>query len=206
MRQKNLKYVSDELLNAHGVITNLQMIETPDLPTFVEIGSGKGQFITRLAKDFPKHHYIAIEVNRNVCYRILEKKDALNLENLTIIQGDAENLLAYLSPKTVDGIYLNFSDPWPKKKHHKRRLTAKRFLELYQTILKPEGTLQFRTDHKDFFLESMDNLDQSFECLSFDMDLSPSDYMTEYEEKKRSVGPIYQWIGRMKTHVESDLS
>ncbi|OHE26972.1 MAG: tRNA (guanosine(46)-N7)-methyltransferase TrmB, partial [Tenericutes bacterium GWA2_38_26] len=151
MRQKHIKYVTEELLATEGVITTIQMIEPKTEHVYLEIGSGKGKFITDIAKDHPSDHYIAMEVNINITYRILEKRNALHINNLTIIHGDAENLLSYIKPDSIDGIYLNFSDPWPKKKHHKRRLTSELFLKRYQIIMKKDAFIQFRTDHLELF-------------------------------------------------------
>lgn len=201
MRQKHLKYVNRAMLAQQGVITDIQKVRIDQRSTFLEIGSGKGQFITSLAKDHPEHHYIAMEVNINVCYRILEKKNELNLDNLTIILGDAEALLEYFDPHSIHGLYLNFSDPWPKKKHHKRRLTFPRFLEKYQVILKDQAFIQVRTDHIELFDDSIEYMHPYFDIESIDYDLPVSDYMTEYEIKKRALGPIYQLIGRITHHA-----
>ena len=200
MRQKSIKGVSEALLKARGVITNIEPLRLPDKPLDIEIGSGKGDFITCLAHDHPDRHYIAIERNVYVCFRILEKKEALQLHNLSIILGDAMHLKSYLDDHKVQVIYLNFSDPWPKKKHHKRRLTAPIFLPLYIDILKDDGRLQFRTDHLSFFEDSMLTLRAAFEISDIQYDLPASLYMTEYEIKKRKIGPIYQLTGRKK-HV-----
>ncbi len=202
MRQKKLKYVNLEMLKSLGVITDIKKIETKDTPSYLEIGSGKGQFITSLQKAYPSHHYLALEVNMNVCYRILEKKMEQKLDDLSIILGDANHLLDYFFEHSIEGIYLNFSDPWLKAKHHKRRLTAPKFLRMYQTILKKDGFLQFRTDHQDLFEESLFDLEKYFETIEINRNLEVSEHMTEYEEKKRPYGPIYQWIGKVKQHVE----
>ncbi len=204
MRQKRIKYVDESLLATHGVIIDLCERDFPDQPLEIEIGSGKGEFITRLAADNKDKHYIAIERNKYVCYRIVEKKEALKLNNLTIILGDAINLNTYLGRHKVDAIYLNFSDPWPKKRHHKRRLTAPSFLPIYQHLLDDNGILQFRTDHFEFFIDSLENLSSTFDIMHIDKDLAVSNYMTEYEVKKRLSGPIYQIQGRKK-HVTQTL-
>lgn len=199
MRQKRLKYVNIDLLEKHGVLTNVAPLELPiDKTIYLEIGSGKGQFITSLAKDHPDDLFIAMEVNLYVIYRILEKKMEMKLDNLIILLADAKYLETYFSKTRIDMIYLNFSDPWPKAKHHKRRLTFPSFLKMYQKVLKPEGKLQFRTDHKDLFIDSVEYIKPYFEILDETHDLEPSTYMTEYEVKKRPLGPIYQLIGEFK--------
>ncbi len=171
----------------------------------VEIGSGKGQFITALAKDYPEIQFVAIEKDIDVCYRIAEKKISLDLSNLYILNIDAINLEELFEPKSLDMIYLNFSDPWPKTKHHKRRLSAEKFVNIYQTLLKTDGILQLRTDHYDFFIDSKDTLDHGFAIIDINLDLPVTPYMTEYEEKKRAFGPIYQLRGKCK-HDSSTLS
>ncbi len=205
MRQKHLKYVNQVLLKEQDVVVDVEQIPIDHRPTFLEIGSGKGLFITSIAKDHPENHYIAMEVNINVCYRILEKKNEINLTNLTIVLGDAEGLLNYFSPQSIDGLYLNFSDPWPKKKHHKRRLTFPRFLEKYQVILKNQAFIQFRTDHIDLFDNSIEYMHPYMLIESIEYDLPESSYMTEYEIKKRKLGPIYQLIGRITHHAKETL-
>lgn len=202
MRQKKLKYVNQEMLNSLGVITEIEKISLNNGPNYLEIGSGKGQFITSLSRKFSTHHYVALEVNMNVCYRILEKREEHKLQNLSIILGDANHILDYFFEHVFEGIYLNFSDPWPKAKHHKRRLTSPKFLRMYQQLLKKDGFLQFRTDHEAFFEESLIDLEQYFDTVDINRNLSISEHMTEYEEKKRPYGPIYQWIGKVKKHVE----
>ncbi|MCF7931374.1 MAG: tRNA (guanosine(46)-N7)-methyltransferase TrmB [Acholeplasmataceae bacterium] len=205
MRQKKLKYVSPELLESQGVLMNIEPLELKSVPTFLEVGSGKGLFITSLAKDNPECVYIAMEINMNICYRILEKKLALNLDNLIIILGDAENLLSYLKPQSIDGLYLNFSDPWPKKKHHKRRLTAPTFMEKYVQILKDQAFIQFRTDQIDLFDSSIEYMHQYIKMEKIDYHLEPSKYMTEYEIRKREIGPIYQLIGKVEHHAKENI-
>lgn len=200
MRQKTIKGVDEALLASHGVVIDVKPLDLPDKSLEIEIGSGKGEFITRLAKDHQNKHYIAIERNKYVCYRMVEKKEALALCNLTIVLGDAVHLKTYLYERKVDMIYLNFSDPWPKKRHHKRRLTAESFLPIYDDILSDIGYLQFRTDHESFFNDSIESLKSKFEIIAINRHLPVSSYMTEYEMKKRLVGPIYQLQGRKK-HV-----
>ncbi|TNF06618.1 MAG: tRNA (guanosine(46)-N7)-methyltransferase TrmB [Bacillota bacterium] len=201
MRQKRVKQATKELLASEGVIVDIEKIKPEHKRVSLEIGSGKGKFITSLAVDHPDELFIAMEININVCYRILEKRNELNLKNLVIILGDATHLIDYFDPHTVDHIYLNFSDPWPKKKHHKRRLTAPSFLNDYTRILKHDGLLQFRTDHIDLFNDSIETIHSYFEILSVETNLAESNYMTEYEVKKRQEGPIFQLIGKVNQHA-----
>lgn len=205
MRQKHIKYVTEELLASEGVITEIKMIEAKGDKVYLEIGSGKGKFITEIAKDHPNDHWIAMEVNINITYRILEKRNELELKNLTIIHGDAENLLSYIKPNSIDGIYLNFSDPWPKKKHHKRRLTSELFLKRYQMIMKKDAFIQFRTDHLELFEASIAYIEPFFQITELNYDLAESAYMTEYEIKKRAIGPIYQLTGKVDKHAQESI-
>ncbi len=205
MRQKHIKYVTEELLASEGVINTIQMIEPKGKQVFLEIGSGKGKFITDIAKDHPDDHWIAMELNIDITYRIVEKKKLLDLKNLTIIKGDAENLLSYIKPDSIDGIYLNFSDPWPKKKHHKRRLTSELFLKRYQIILKQGAFIQFRTDHLELFEASIDYIKPYFQITEINHHLDESKYMTEYEIKKRAIGPIYQLTGKVDKHAQESI-
>ena len=199
MRQKRLKYVNLELLETHGVITKVDALDLPkDKSIYLEIGCGKGQFITSLAKDHPNDIFIAMEINLYVIYRVLEKKMENKLDNLMIVLADAKYLETYFVNQKVDGIYLNFSDPWPKVKHHKRRLTYPSFLKMYLNMLKPNAKLHFRTDHKDLFEDSLLYIETYFNLIDVNRDLSISNHMTEYEVKKRPHGPIYQLIGEKK--------
>lgn len=197
MRQRHIKLATIENLTTMGVLFDASMLSLDASNTLhLEIGSGKGQFITSLAQHCPDDHFIALEIDKDVCYRIAEKKVALNLRNLTIICSDAKRLLDWLKPHTIDTIYLNFSDPWPKIKHHKRRLTYPTMLTMYKSLLKPSGILQFRTDHHELFMDSIRYFDRIFDVIEKIESLPISPFMTEYEEKKRILGPIYQLKGK----------
>ncbi|VEU80760.1 tRNA (guanosine(46)-N7)-methyltransferase TrmB [Haploplasma axanthum] len=193
MRQKKIKHVNLDLMNSLGVVTDIKEISFDNnKDVYLEIGSGKGNFITTLAKDNPDNLYIAIEKNISVCYRIVEKRDLYDLSNLIIILGDSEDILEYFTDNTVKKIYLNFSDPWPKARHHKRRLTYPTYLNNYKKILKNDGEIQFRTDHIDLFNDSVEYLNSFFEEVEIDRNHVINQYFTEYEEKKSKIGNIYQ--------------
>lgn len=197
MRQKKLKHVDENLMNELGVITEIEKLDLKDYEkVHLEIGSGKGNFITTLALDNKDELFIALEKNISVCYRIIEKKNELNLENLIVVLGDSINLLEYLDKKSVDIIYLNFSDPWPKARHHKRRLTYQPFLNVYKVLLKTNGLIQLRTDHLDFFNDSLEYFEKNFKKESVDYDYKSDKYFTEYEAKKRKKWKINQYRGR----------
>jgi tRNA (guanine-N7-)-methyltransferase len=158
----------------------------------LEIGAGKGDFICQYAKDHPEKTFIAVEMNRHVCYYIALKKQAQSLDNLIIILDDASKLDVYLPKYSIQTLYLQFSDPWPKAKHHKRRLTYPTKLDLYGKLLKKDGTLLFKTDHQKLYIESSFYIQNKFKDCIFDDDAQAGAYMTEYERKKRPLGPIYQ--------------
>jgi len=194
MRQKKVKEATiPNLLKLNVLIEATPLKLNQDKKITLEIGSGKGRFIASLAQNYPDEQFIAIEREQNVCYRLAQKKGALELKNLTIIMDDATKLEEYLGDFKVDVIHLNFSDPWPKKKHHKRRLSYPTMLNKFKTYLKADGQIVLRTDHADLFVDSFQYFNEaSFIVKDCNWNLPESDYMTEYEVKKRLIGPIYQ--------------
>lgn len=198
MRTKKVKQAYDAIHQSNLIITTPTIIQS-DLPIVLEVGSGKGKFITDLAKLYPNLYFVAFEKDINVCYRILEKQEAMMLPNLAIVQDDANALLSYFEPKSVSKIYLNFSDPWPKKRHHKRRLTAETYLKMYETILSNQGELEFRSDFEPLYMDSLEYLTASrFEVYWANTDCSEREAVSEYEEKKRKESPIYGFKAKLK--------
>lgn len=173
-----------------------------DNPIHLEIGMGKGQFLMALAKANPKINYIGIERYESVLIRAIQKMEQEPLDNLRFLCMDALSICDIFSFGEVKRIYLNFSDPWPKKRHAKRRLTSGTFLELYRQILDPNGQLEFKTDNRDLFdfsLEELPAFGWNIEAYTYDLhhDLSMnrSNQMTEYEQRFFSMGnPIYKLI------------
>lgn len=170
-------------------------------PLFIEIGMGKGKFITQLAAAHPHINYIGIEKYSSVLVRALEKLEAQPLPNLRLIRMEAEELAAVFASDEAAGIYLNFSDPWPKDRHTKRRLTSVPFLTLYRQFLKPEGRLEFKTDNRPLFDFSLNSVEEAGWKLlehTFNLHHSPmaeGNIMTEYEEKFSALGnPICKLI------------
>ena len=163
-------------------------------PIHIEIGMGKGQFITTLAKENPDINFIGIEKYSSVLVRALDKREELEAENLIFLRMDAEDITSYFSENEIAKIYLNFSDPWPKDRHAKRRLTSVNFLERYNKILQPDGTLQFKTDTRplfDFSLEQLRLAGWTADEATFDLHQNgpvPDNIMTEYEEKFYNLG------------------
>ena len=162
-------------------------------PLHIEIGMGKGQFIHTLASENPDINYIGIEMYSSVLYRALEKQTAEEKPNLYFLRFDA---------KYLADIYLNFSDPWPKDRHAKRRLTSEGFLNLYHTILNPDGYIQFKTDNRDLFDFSVETAENSpiWNIKELTYDLHHSEFfegniMTEYESKFVAEGkPICRFV------------
>lgn len=173
-----------------------------DNPVHIEIGMGKGRFISTLASLNPEINYVGIEKYSSVLLRAVEKQDELQLPNLRFIRMDAENICEVFGEGEVDRIYLNFSDPWPKDRHAKRRLTSRQFFARYNVILKKDGRVEFKTDNMDLFDFSEEevkeagwNLDAITRDLHHDAVLSEGNIMTEYEEKFSSMGnPICKLI------------
>ncbi|WP_129045185.1 tRNA (guanosine(46)-N7)-methyltransferase TrmB [Companilactobacillus metriopterae] len=159
-------------------------------PLFIEVGSGKGRFITELAKRNPQNNYIAIEVQEGAIALLLKKQVENKIPNLQLLLANGANLDEMFAEDEVSGVYLNFSDPWPKTRHEKRRLTYKSFLSQYETVLKKDGILQFKTDNQGLFeysLLSMNNYGMVFDDISLDLhndeEKNAANIETEYEEK-----------------------
>lgn len=172
-----------------------------DHPIHIEVGMGKGKFIMELAKQHPEINYIGIEKYSSVLVRALEKRPELEQDNLVFIRMDAENLPDVFAKDEIDRIYLNFSDPWPKDRHAKRRLTSTQFLDRYDQFLVPEGRVIFKTDNRplfDFSLEQVEEAGWILENHTFDLHNSEyveGNVMTEYETKFVAEGkPINRMV------------
>lgn len=164
-----------------------------DHPIHIEIGMGKGQFITGMAKAHPEINYIGVEMQVSVVSIALDKLIEQPLPNLKLLHVDGSALTEYFADSEVDQIYLNFSDPWPKKRHEKRRLTCKTFLAVDEQILRPNGEIHFKTDNQGLFEYSLASFSQYGMILKqVWLDLHQSQFegniMTEYEEKFSSKG------------------
>lgn len=159
-------------------------------PLYIEIGMGKGQFVMEMAERNAGYNYVGIEKYSSVLVRALEKQERKQLPNLFFIRMEAENIGEVFAKGEVAGIYLNFSDPWPKDRHAKRRLTSLQFLERYEQILAQEGHVIFKTDNRELFDFSLEQvaLAPNWKLLNYTFDLHNSDYvegniMTEYETR-----------------------
>lgn len=171
-------------------------------PIHIEIGMGKGRFIMDMARLHPDINYIGIEKYSTVLLRAIQKMEEDELPNLVFIRMDAEDICNVFDKNEVSKIYLNFSDPWPKDRHAKRRLPSKEFLARYNEFLIADGRLEFKTDNHDLFFFALDELDLAgwkLEAKTFDLHhddkMLEGNVMTEYEEKFSSMGnPIYKYI------------
>ena len=130
-------------------------------PLHIEIGMGKGQFLTALAAEHPDINYIGIEKFSSVLVRAVQKQNELELPNLRLIRMDADSITDVFAPGEVDRIYLNFSDPWPKERHAKRRLTSVEFLRRYENILAKDGHVEFKTDNQPLFEFSLEAAEEA---------------------------------------------
>lgn len=178
-------------------------------PIRIEIGMGKGRFILNMAKENPGINFVGIERYSSVLLRAVEKFDTdefKDLKNIRFVCMDARRLEEVFAPDEVDRIYLNFSDPWPKARHAKRRLTSTEFLERYEKVLVPYGTIEFKTDNTELFNFSLEQVKEAgWTVSSFTYDLHHNEemnrgnIMTEYEERFSAKGnPINKLIAVKK--------
>lgn len=171
-------------------------------PIHIEIGMGKGKFIHTMAMGHSDINYVGIEKYSSVLLRAIQKMEREELSNLKFLRMDAENIDRVFGPEEVDRIYLNFSDPWPKDRHAKRRLPSREFLARYDKILKKDGRLEFKTDNRelfDFALEELEPAGWKAQVITYDLHkdavLMEGNVMTEYEEKFSALGnPICKYV------------
>ena len=211
MRLKHIKGSEEAVSNSEYVINLTDDIKghvsasfPNKAPIHMEIGMGKGQFIMELAAKNPDINYIGMERYSSVLLRAIQKMESLDnpLPNLLFICDDAKVLPNYLLKNEIDKIYLNFSDPWPKDRHAKRRLTSRQFLSLYDEFLKDDGVIEFKTDNVDLFNFSLQEIEETkwiLKASTYDLHNDPvlneGNIMTEYEEKFSSKGnPICKLI------------
>lgn len=171
-------------------------------PIHIEIGMGKGKFIHTMAMGHSDINYVGIEKYSSVLLRAIQKMEREELSNLKFLRMDAENIDRVFGSEEVDRIYLNFSDPWPKDRHAKRRLPSREFLARYDRILKKDGHLEFKTDNRelfDFALEELEPAGWKAQVITYDLHkdavLMEGNVMTEYEEKFSALGnPICKYV------------
>lgn len=195
MRIKKIKNAKEKIESSKYLILNPQEYKNKwnsffgnDNKIRIEIGCGKGKFITELAKNNPDVNYIGIEMFDSVLLRAIEKQEELILPNLVFIRINALYLTDVFY-KEIDLIYLNFSDPWPKNRHHKRRLTSEQFLQVYDKIFKSAANIIQKTDNEELFIYSLESLSShGYSLHNITFDLANSEYFknniqTEYETR-----------------------
>ncbi|HEP1463363.1 tRNA (guanosine(46)-N7)-methyltransferase TrmB [Streptococcus pyogenes] len=203
MRVRKRKGAEEHLANnPHYVILNPEDAKGRwhdvfgnDRPIHIEVGSGKGGFVTGMALKNPDINYIGIDIQLSVLSYALDKVLASEVPNVKLLRVDGSSLTNYFEDGEVDMMYLNFSDPWPKTKHEKRRLTYKDFLDTYKRILPEHGEIHFKTDNRGLFEYSLASFSQYGMTLrQIWLDLHASNYegnvMTEYEEKFSNKGQV----------------
>ncbi len=201
MRVRNIKGIENEIKKIAGDKLILKpedyrgrwyKIFGNNNPIFIEIGCGRGQFITELSRMNKDINYIAIEKIKEVLYKTALKLD--NDNNLRLLLTDGKLLTEIFDENEIDGIYLNFSDPWPKKRHHKRRLTSNEFLNQYERVLKKNGRINFKTDNLILFEYSLNTLAKKWNLENISLNYIHSkeiiDIETEYETKFRKKGKL----------------
>ncbi len=200
MRMRNPKY-KDEVINNCNFLVTDEVVFEKNQPLHIEIGMGKGNFILNKAINNPNINFIGIEKYSSVASIAIKKMMEYNLPNLKVIISDIANLGDLLKNK-VDVIYLNFSDPWPKKRHAKRRLTSLYFLDLYDILFKDKCTIVQKTDNDDLFEFSLESLkEKGYKIVEISYDLHSENIdniMTEYEEKFSNMGIKIKYLKAIK--------
>ena len=171
-------------------------------PIRIEIGMGKGGFIMELASQNPDINYIGIERVNTILYKALRKQEEKALKNLYFVAFNADEIDTIFDKDEIDRIYLNFSDPWPKDRHAKRRLPSRQFLARYDSFLKAGGRIEFKTDNRELFDFAVEEVKESvfeIKAISYDLHadgvMNEGNIMTEYEERFSAMGnPIYKYI------------
>lgn len=180
-------------------------------PIQIEVGMGKGRFIMELAASHPEINYVGIEMYSSVLLKAIQKRESLVLSNIVFLRVDARTLAEIFGEEEVDKIYLNFSDPWPKDRHAKRRLTSPGFMGVYDRILAKDGVVEFKTDNRGLFEYSLESIPQAgWNVVMHTFDLHHSEYargnvMTEYETKFSAEGkPICKLIAQRHHCLHGD--
>jgi tRNA (guanine-N7-)-methyltransferase len=175
-----------------------------DHPVYIEVGTGKGRFITEMARAHPDINFIGIELAKSIIVSALDQLIEANLPNVKLMNVNANDLGDFFSKGDVSRLYLNFSDPWPKKRHEKRRLTYETFLKIYEDILPAQGEIHFKTDNQGLFESSLMSISRyGMQLIYVNLDLHNSDFegniMTEYEERFSQKGNrIYRLEARFE--------
>lgn len=196
MRMRKKKWVKPFLEEENNYLIKDYTTIKNHKKIYLEIGMGMGDFICASAFNNPDIFYIGLEKDETCVARAIKKAEELKLNNLKISLANADMIDEYFNEKSVDRIYLHFSDPWPKKGHHKRRLTYPTFLNKYKKILKDDGTIIFKTDNHDFFIDSLEYFEEA-NLKTVDInynyhEIYRDEPLTAYEQKFKELGlPIY---------------
>ena len=208
MRQRKIKNI-EERLEDFGTL----IVEDPqslkgrwreffanDRPIYLEIGCGKGQFITSYAEKYPQWNFIGIEGHQSVALRALEKATEMETDNIKFVLEYVKDVRDFFALGELAGIFLNFSDPWPKDRHAKRRLTYGKRLRQYKDIICEGGAIQFKTDNEGLFDFTLEQIEaEGLEILEMSRDLHASEFQetnitTEYEDKFASTGKNINYV------------
>lgn len=178
-------------------------------PLFVELGIGKGQYLRQVAEQNPTQHFVGMEREPGVLLQAVRKTREQGLTNLQFVLADVQYLTQIFAAAEIDGLYIQFCDPWPKSRHDKRRLTHPGFLANYRNVLAPGGLLRFKTDNRplfDYSLDSFRDFGMLLQAVSYDLHAQPIDsprIMTEYEAKFSAAGlPICCCEARFGLEIE----
>lgn len=202
MRLRRKPWIDEAILEVQGQTLLCENLEEykgrwqelfPGKSLCLEIGCGKGRFIRGMGRLHPEKAFIGVETQRDVAYYPAKAALEEQLDNIKVIWGDAAQLAEWFAPGEIKELYLNFSDPWPKSRHARRRLTHHSFLERYQKLLGPGGHLRFKTDNRPLFDFSVAEFrDFGLQIVGLSYDLHHSSYVnevqTEYEEKFSAQG------------------
>ena len=199
MRTKYKPWAKPYIEEHQEVMFNEEQLLSFDKPYYLEIGSGKGQFLVDMAKKYPDKFFVGVERNVTCCGFTAKKLVEGKIINAKLMFINAEILMVNIKDESIDGIFLNFSDPWPKKRHHKRRLTTESYVNNYYRVLKKGARLVIKTDNPDLFAFTLENVtDSQFKMIDKTDDYQEYDEfdtMTEYEKSFRDEGvPIHRLV------------
>lgn len=215
MRMRKVKWAVEYLLNSRKLVKRPEERKSLWKGQYhllhVEIGCGKGNYSLEMARKYPNELFVAIEKNESAAGIAAKKFDeAADVTNLLLIHGDASLIDTWFAKEEVDILHLNFSDPWPKKRYAKRRLSSASFLQQYQSILSKQGQIQMKTDNEKLFEYSvLEFLKAGFIlddiCVNYRREPHEEDAITEYEEKFIANGqPIYRCVLKKENENETD--
>ncbi len=208
MRQRKIKNIEEKLSDYQSFIVSCpaemkghwKELWGNDNPVYLEIGCGKGQFITEYARTHPHWNFIAIEGQESVVLRALQKAERLELPNVRFVLEYVRDIRDFFENEELAGLFLNFSDPWPKERHAKRRLTYGKRLLQYRQIVEKNGRIQFKTDNEGLFDFTLEQIEETgMEILEMSRDLHNSQYAennitTEYEDKFAKTGKNINYV------------